>query len=1290
MSVHHMDETTGITMDDSTSNNKDGTKVSATDPNPITGQVDGAQDFAGDNDYIISTNSGAALTQLTVSFWAYPDQTVSGQKGLFQWASSLSSGAPFILIARESNTTDLKFYVDGNYRLDSPINNLSYSYVTLTLNSSNLWTFYINGVFKGSYQDDATHGNQASSASVYYGNGYSGYFDGKMDEGRISNIFRSSDWVEAEYLTTTDAMNTHSNEEYFTPNIPPITSEITASAWINPTTLGATRRSIITRGDDGSQDWYIQTSASSAGKVEFSADGTNSSTSTTTLAINTWYHLTMTAGGGKTKLFINGTLDTETDFSGTIGTTGDISIGNDPSGGTGFIGKIDETRLYNKTLSDAQVKTLYETPPGPLAYWDFDAGSGIVVLDQSTNGRDGEWNGTGTHWNHGKFGKAGQFNGSDDYVSVSNAIAGVQTVSFWVKPLSTTTSLLDLDGSNYITVSSGTISAAGFDTPTIYVDGNATTTLVADQWQHVTVKTATAISASAVTLGKANSAYLSGLLDEVKFYNYERTGQQITSDLNAGHPVPGSPIGSSVVHLRFDEGYGDTAYDSTPNGHNADLGGSGVSCPGVSTCSYNSALGVNGMSMMFAGSSATRMDVPSSTDFDAPQQTWSFWLYTDGNWDTADGGEYDVAAIVGRGDTTGSRNGVVLSMGRAGTASIYSKMVSVNVFDNTGYVGDITKSPIEVADNKWHHVAVTLDQAAGGETKIYIDGELGDTDTHAGSWNFNNQNIRFGDAQDAWFEEYSGRIDEFKIYSSILTADQILMDYNQGMSAMLGSINIDSDGTTSTSSYAREMCVPGDTSTCGAMVEWPFEERTGTYAYDHSSGEISGRLGGDGAGTDLPTWTKGKVGNALNFDGDDDYVLLANNSGTSPGAGNLTVSAWIRPSALTSQEQWIYSDYGSVTNNIVLLRIYSDNRIQAFFRDASGDTGNPYATTLPVANTWYHLSAVRNGTTVYLYVNGKLENSVTVAGLGTITTSDGPAPAIGANSGDVSLSNFNGIIDQVRVYQYARSAAQVAWEYNRGAPISHWRLDECSGNQAHDSGPNNITGTITIGATVPNSSLGTCSSGTSTEAWNNGTTGKRNSSIDLDGVDDYIDLGDDSKLSFTRSDSQFTIAAWIKLDSGASGNPVILGKYDSQNDEVEYTFHIDPATNELEFWASENGTADTNNLWKTSTADNVIITDTWQHVAVMVNISTDIVQFYVNGIEKTATEDQLTGITDIPNLTEPARIGAFRCGTGNLCNFFPGQIDDVRVYNYALTNHQIKTEYNSGTIYFGPSEGLPD
>jgi hypothetical protein len=66
---------------------------------------------------------------------------------------------------------------------------------------------------------------------------------------------------------------------------------------------------------------------------------------------------------------------------------------------------------------------------------------------------------------------------------------------------------------------------------------------------------------------------------------------------------------------------------------------------------------------------------------------------------------------------------------------------------------------------------------------------------------------------------------------------------------------------------------------------------------------------------------------------------------------------------------------------------------------------------------------------------------------------------------------------------------------------------------------------------------------------------------------------------------------------------------------------------------------------------------------------------YLNGVQiATNTYSDLTGIQGNPY------IGSLDASSG----FFPGQIDDVKIFNYALTPVQIKTLYNNGAVSFGP------
>ncbi|MEA3495203.1 MAG: hypothetical protein U9R42_04120, partial [Bacteroidota bacterium] len=89
-----------------------------------------------------------------------------------------------------------------------------------------------------------------------------------------------------------------------------------------------------------------------------------------------------------------------------------------------------------------------------------------------------------------------EFDGTNDYVDIGTGPTIVKTVEFWVNPATTTEDCIDLNGSEYIEISSGTLTANGFTSPTIYVNGAVSTSVSASVWQHVAVTTTTLINAS--------------------------------------------------------------------------------------------------------------------------------------------------------------------------------------------------------------------------------------------------------------------------------------------------------------------------------------------------------------------------------------------------------------------------------------------------------------------------------------------------------------------------------------------------------------------------------------------------------------------------------------------------------------------------------------------------------------------------------------------------------------------------------------------------------------------------
>jgi len=199
---------------------------------------------------------------------------------------------------------------------------------------------------------------------------------------------------------------------------------------------------------------------------------------------------------------------------------------------------IDNTQNAS-ALSDYQVKVINPlyNETGLVGSWHFAEAAGTTTgttADSSGNGNNGTLTNFSSPYgivSSGKFDNGCSFNGSNNYVSLGALTGGtaVQSVSFWVYPSATTNYFIDLNGSAYVSASAGTLSAAGFTSPTIYVNGVVSSAIAANQWQHIVVTTATGINASAANIGKISTNYLNGSIDEVRVYNRALSAAEITA-----------------------------------------------------------------------------------------------------------------------------------------------------------------------------------------------------------------------------------------------------------------------------------------------------------------------------------------------------------------------------------------------------------------------------------------------------------------------------------------------------------------------------------------------------------------------------------------------------------------------------------------------------------------------------------------------------------------------------------------------------------------------------------------
>jgi hypothetical protein len=360
--------------------------------------------------------------------------------------------------------------------------------------------------------------------------------------------------------------------------------------------------------------------------------------------------------------------------------------------------------------------------------------------------------------------------------------------------------------------------------------------------------------------------------------------------------------------------------------------------------------------------------------------------------------------------------------------------------------------------------------------------------------------------------------------------------------------------------------------------------------------------------------------------------------------------------------------------------------------DTCGYTTANWLTT----GTWYHVEAVFDGS---LANADRLKLFVNNQKYALTPTNANPYPTTtGTMSGPTSIGGYatyysNTIIDEVKVYHYARTPAQIAWDYNRGAPIAWYKFDECSSATAYNAALNangqaaGMNGTIYPGdSSGNNDSVGSCNDGLSdptNSMWNAGTTGKRNASLSFDGTNDYVEIADHNNLSFGDATNDFpvSVSAWVKTSDTTAE---IVSKYDQTATELEYRLRM--AGGILYF-----------NLYDDSATSRIGRSvdftpyqgTNWQHIIATYDgtRANSGVKIYINGNRVDTGDDSNGSYTAMENTAANLQIG-HNAGGGST-TYLNGQADEIRIYNYALTELQIKTLYNESAVRFGPATGSP-
>jgi hypothetical protein len=431
------------------------------------------------------------------------------------------------------------------------------------------------------------------------------------------------------------------------------------------------------------------------------------------------------------------------------------------------------------------------------------------------------------------------------------------------------------------------------------------------------------------------------------------------------------------------------------------------------------------------------------------------------------------------------------------------------------------------------------------------------------------------------------------------------------------------------------------------------------YAFDEGSGETATDSSGNGNdGTIIEaTWTTGKNGGALSFNGINNYVSI-------PRLNNeeFSISAWFYKNINdTAARDTIFGGYR--WNSNIQLREGFDIRFNQgapntlkfilVTQDGSGNRTERIAQLNFVnsVGSWYHVTGTYNKSTgeQRLYINGQLINTqVHLAGNTIVPLTTYSNMRIGQST--AGNNYFNGIIDDVRIYNRALSSKEVLdmfTAFNTGIQALY-AFDEGSGTIATDSSGNGNHGTI---------------SGASWTTGHNGNGG----GLNFDGTSNYVSI---PRMNY----EEVSMCAWFykNINDTAAIDAIWGGYRGNSNIQLREGFDIrfnQGAPNTLRFiLVTQDGSG--NRTERTATMNLINSISSWYHVASTYNKTTGEQKLYVNG-QLVNTQSHPAGNTVVPLTT----YSDMRIGFSRFNGYFNGIIDDVRLYNRVLSDLEVVDLY---------------
>jgi uncharacterized protein (TIGR02145 family) len=486
--------------------------------------------------------------------------------------------------------------------------------------------------------------------------------------------------------------------------------------------------------------------------------------------------------------------------------------------------------------------------------------------------------------------------------------------------------------------------------------------------------------------------------------------------------------------------------------------------------------------------------------------------------------------------------------------------------------------------------------------------------------------------------------------------------------------------------------IPSYVPTTGLVGWWPFNGNANDESGNGNNGTVNGAT--------LTTDRFGVANKAYSFDGVNDFGTLGI---TLPNT--FTVSFWFNITA--------FSTYVVAGNNLIgseLVSTLNNNFSNTGF--ANGLSGAPTnygahvssfwcnsgcnnvgATSNATLNQWVYVTTTYSGSSLKYYVNGALNGTVT-----SNFVNNSVLVAIGARPFHASGPDFffNGKLDDIAIYNRVLTQQEISNLYVTSSPpiittSASPSLINCGESATLSASSTSATQPCVkaeLPATLQNGLVGywpfcgnaNDASGNNNNGTVNGATlttdrfGNASSAYNFNGGQNRIVV---SNSILPNTPSSFTISLWVLSNTtGISAGELICDRSQS-NYDYKYRLHIrgDLPDSPVSF-------ASVSNLNFTGTYGGSFIIPAWKHIVAVGNSSNNTTVIYIDG--------QLVGNCGFyyPLNFNSTTFGAnFAPGSPGYDSSFNGKIDDIAIYNRALTATEVQQLYNLGNVTYSWSTG---